>query len=71
MMRALALVLLALPEAAGLELDEVVRRYDVDGVMIARAALFRLERGERSGPGLNAYATQELPGLMPPGAVTA
>ncbi len=37
-----------------------------NAAMIARAALFRLSRGERSGPDLNAYATLDLPGLMPP-----
>jgi len=31
--------------------------------MIARAGLFRFERGERSGLDLNAYATLSLPGL--------
>ncbi len=35
-----------------------------NAAMIARAALFRLERGERSGAGLNAYAAQPLPGLI-------
>jgi N6-L-threonylcarbamoyladenine synthase len=36
-----------------------------NAAMIARAALFRLARGERSGPGLNAFATLPLPGLAP------
>lgn len=36
-----------------------------NAAMIARAGLFRLERGERSDAGLNAYATLEIPGLMP------
>jgi hypothetical protein len=31
--------------------------------MIARAGLFRFERGERAGLDLNAYATLPLPGL--------
>jgi hypothetical protein len=31
--------------------------------MIARAALFRLERGEVSGLDLNAYARRDIPGL--------
>jgi len=35
-----------------------------NAAMIARAGLFRLERGERSGPSLNAFATQPLPGLV-------
>jgi N6-L-threonylcarbamoyladenine synthase len=39
-----------------------------NAAMIARAALFRLARGERSGPDLNAYASRPLPGLIPPGA---
>lgn len=36
-----------------------------NAAMIARAALFRLERGELSGPDLNAYASQPIPGLVP------
>jgi hypothetical protein len=36
--------------------------------MIARAGLFRLERGERSGYDLNAYASLPIPGLVAPGA---
>jgi hypothetical protein len=32
--------------------------------MIARAALFRLGRGERSDFDLNAFATLPLPGLV-------
>jgi N6-L-threonylcarbamoyladenine synthase len=35
-----------------------------NAAMIARAGLFRLERGERSDAGLNAYATLPLPGLV-------
>jgi N6-L-threonylcarbamoyladenine synthase len=35
-----------------------------NAAMIARAALFRLSRGERSNPDLNAYATMPLPGLV-------
>ena len=35
-----------------------------NAAMIARAGLFRLERGERSGLDLNAYATLPLPGLV-------
>jgi hypothetical protein len=31
--------------------------------MIARAGLFRLERGEAAGLDLNAYAAQPIPGL--------
>jgi N6-L-threonylcarbamoyladenine synthase len=36
-----------------------------NAAMIARAALFRLQRGERSGPDLNAYASMAIPGLVP------
>lgn len=36
-----------------------------NAAMIARAALFRLQRGERSEPDLNAYASQAMPGLVP------
>jgi hypothetical protein len=32
--------------------------------MIARAGLFHLERGERSGLDLNAFAAQPIPGLV-------
>ena len=35
-----------------------------NAAMIARAGLFRFERGERSDLGLNAYATLPLPGLV-------
>ena len=35
-----------------------------NAAMIARAGLFRLERGERSGLDLNAYAGMPLPGLV-------
>ncbi len=35
-----------------------------NAAMIARAALFRLGRGERSEAGLNAFATLPLPGLV-------
>ncbi|HEX6053547.1 MAG TPA: hypothetical protein VFZ21_29965, partial [Gemmatimonadaceae bacterium] len=35
-----------------------------NAAMIARAGLFRLERGERSGLDLNAFASQPLPGLV-------
>ena len=44
-----------------------------NAAMIARAGLFRLTRGERSGPSLNAFASQSLPGLSfanAPGAAT-
>lgn len=37
-----------------------------NAAMIARAGLFRLERGERSGWNLNAYAALPIPGLIPP-----
>ncbi len=36
-----------------------------NAAMIARAGLFRLERGERSEPSLNAFASQPIPGLLP------
>lgn len=39
-----------------------------NAAMIARAGLFRLARGEVSGPDLNAYATMPIPGLVPSGA---
>ena len=42
-----------------------------NAAMIARTGLFRLGRGERSGPDLNAYATLALPGLMPLDAASA
>jgi hypothetical protein len=32
--------------------------------MIARAGLFRFERGERAALDLNAYATRPIPGLL-------
>jgi N6-L-threonylcarbamoyladenine synthase len=35
-----------------------------NAAMIARAALFHLERGERSGLDLNAFATSPIPGLV-------
>jgi tRNA N6-adenosine threonylcarbamoyltransferase len=35
-----------------------------NAAMIARAGLFRLQRGERSGLALNAYASLPLPGLV-------
>jgi N6-L-threonylcarbamoyladenine synthase len=35
-----------------------------NAAMIARAGLFRLERGEHSPLDLNAFATQPLPGLV-------
>ena len=35
-----------------------------NAAMIARVGLFRLGRGERSGPGLNAFASLPLPGLV-------
>ena len=34
-----------------------------NAAMIARAAFFRFERGERAGPDLNAYASSPIPGL--------
>jgi N6-L-threonylcarbamoyladenine synthase len=36
-----------------------------NAAMIARAGLFRLERGEAAGLGLNAYASLPMPGLRP------
>jgi hypothetical protein len=38
--------------------------------MIARAAIFRLERGERSDLSLNAYASMPIPGLIAPADAT-
>jgi N6-L-threonylcarbamoyladenine synthase len=35
-----------------------------NAAMIARAGLFHHERGFRSGPDLNAYASLQLPGLI-------
>lgn len=35
-----------------------------NAAMIARAGLFRYERGERSGWELNAYASRDIPGLV-------
>jgi N6-L-threonylcarbamoyladenine synthase len=35
-----------------------------NAAMIARAGLFRLERGERSALDLNAFASQPIPGLI-------
>ena len=35
-----------------------------NAAMIARAGMFRLERGERSGLDLNAYASRPIPGLI-------
>jgi N6-L-threonylcarbamoyladenine synthase len=34
-----------------------------NAAMIARAGIFRLERGERSGLELNAYASMRMPGM--------
>ena len=42
-----------------------------NAAMIARAGLFRLARGERSGPSLNAFATLPLPGLVAATAASA
>jgi glutamine synthetase adenylyltransferase len=36
-----------------------------NAAMIARAGLYRLERGERSALDLSAFATQPLPGILP------
>ena len=41
-----------------------------NAAMIARAGLFRLERGERSDLGLSAWAVREMPGLERPGLGT-
>jgi N6-L-threonylcarbamoyladenine synthase len=35
-----------------------------NAAMIARAAFFRFERGERAGLDLNAYASSPIPGLI-------
>jgi N6-L-threonylcarbamoyladenine synthase len=42
-----------------------------NAAMIARAGLFRIGRGERSGPSLNAFAAQSLPGLVAANAANA
>jgi N6-L-threonylcarbamoyladenine synthase len=34
-----------------------------NAAMIARAGLFRFERGERAGLDLNAYASRPIPGM--------
>ena len=41
-----------------------------NAAMIARAGLFRLERGEQSGYDLNAYASLPIPGLIALGGAT-
>ncbi len=41
-----------------------------NAAMIARAAIFRLERGERSDLSLNAYASMPIPGLIAPADAT-
>lgn len=38
-----------------------------NAAMIAAAGLFRIERGERSGPNLNAFSTLQMPGLKSEG----
>jgi N6-L-threonylcarbamoyladenine synthase len=35
-----------------------------NAAMIARAGIFRFEKGERSGLDLNAYASSTIPGLV-------
>ena len=42
-----------------------------NAAMIARAGLFRLERGERAGLGLSAHASLPLPSAAPPNAASA
>ena len=42
-----------------------------NAAMIARAGLFRLERGERAGLDLNAFSSQPLPGLVAQSAANA
>jgi N6-L-threonylcarbamoyladenine synthase len=57
---------------AGVEVHAPSPRLATDNAaMIARAGLFHLERGERSGPALNAFANQPLPGLVAATAATA
>jgi len=48
-----------------------VRLATDNAAMIARTALFRLGRGERSDATLNAYATRPLPGLVSTAGATA
>jgi N6-L-threonylcarbamoyladenine synthase len=43
-----------------------VRLATDNAAMIARTGLFRLERGERSGLDLSAFASMPLPGLQTP-----
>jgi N6-L-threonylcarbamoyladenine synthase len=51
--------------AAGVAVFAPSARLATDNAaMIARAGVFRLERGERSGLDLNAYATQPIPGMI-------
>ncbi|MDH5234381.1 MAG: tRNA (adenosine(37)-N6)-threonylcarbamoyltransferase complex transferase subunit TsaD [Gemmatimonadota bacterium] len=47
-----------------------VRLATDNAAMIAAAGLFRLERGERSGPELNAHSSRPMPGLIDAGAAT-
>ncbi len=55
--------------ADGVEVHAPSPRLATDNAaMIARAGIFRLERGERSGLDLNAYAAMPLPGLVDDGA---
>jgi N6-L-threonylcarbamoyladenine synthase len=58
----------ALRERFGARVDVIApsARLSTDNAaMIARAGLFRLQRGERSGLDLTAFATQPLPGILP------
>jgi N6-L-threonylcarbamoyladenine synthase len=41
-----------------------VRLATDNAAMIARAGLFRFERGERAPLDLNAYASQPIPGMI-------
>jgi len=52
-------------EPAGVKVFTPTPRLATDNAaMIARAAFFRFERGERSGLDLNAYASSPIPGLV-------
>jgi N6-L-threonylcarbamoyladenine synthase len=64
--RALADALRARLGGAGVQVIAPSNRLSTDNAaMIARAGLHHLERGERSGLDLTAFATQPLPGAIP------
>jgi N6-L-threonylcarbamoyladenine synthase len=63
--RALAAAMRAKMEPEGAAVFTPSPRLATDNAaMIARAAYFRLERGERAGLDLNAYASRPIPGLV-------